>query len=194
VVSPCTPLVCTVHTRTLQKEIRLLTIYSAAGFTFLAFLTSLSTHLTVQLVASLLSFFSALLTLIAFAIDIALYAYVKHEVGKLDGVNASTNTAPGKFHLTHIETSNTQVLITIICSILVDLCRPSPDPGSRLHRLLRPPPRAHVRSYDPSVDLRHRHDRPYPPGSLQQDLPSGPLLDVAVCFNATECSTESRIV
>jgi hypothetical protein len=94
----------------LQKEIRLLTVYSAAGFTFLAFLTSLSTHLTVQLVASLLSFFSALLTLIAFAIDIALYAYVKHEVNKLDGVDANTNTAPGKFHWTHIrnvEYSNT---------------------------------------------------------------------------------------
>jgi hypothetical protein len=50
----------------------------------------------VQLVASILSFFAALLTLIAFAIDIALYAFVKHQVKKLDSVKTTTNTAPGE--------------------------------------------------------------------------------------------------
>jgi len=62
--------------------------------TLIAFLLSLSTHVTFTLLASLTSFLAALLTLIAFAIDIALYAYVKHQMGKLSGVNEHTNTAP----------------------------------------------------------------------------------------------------
>ena len=45
--------------------------------------------------ASLLSFLAAVLTLIAFAIDIALYVYVKHQMGKLTGVIEHTSTAPG---------------------------------------------------------------------------------------------------
>jgi hypothetical protein len=34
-------------------------------------------------------------TLIAFAIDIALYAFVHHEIGKLPDVNGHTNTSAG---------------------------------------------------------------------------------------------------
>ncbi|KII91051.1 hypothetical protein PLICRDRAFT_28890 [Plicaturopsis crispa FD-325 SS-3] len=67
----------------------------ATAVTFIAFLLSLSTHITVTLIASLVSFLAALLTLIAFAIDIALLAYTKHEFKKLDGVNAHTFTGPG---------------------------------------------------------------------------------------------------
>lgn len=67
----------------------------AAGVTLVAFILSLSTHVTFMLLASLVSFLAALLTLIAFAIDIALYAFVKHQFGKLTGVNEHTSTAPG---------------------------------------------------------------------------------------------------
>ena len=64
--------------------------------TLIAFLLSLSSHVTMTLLASLASFLAALLALIAFAVDIALYAYVKHQVGKLDGVASNTDTAPGE--------------------------------------------------------------------------------------------------
>lgn len=67
----------------------------ACAMTFIAFLLSLSTHVTVILLASLASFLAALLTLIAFAIDIALYVFVKNRMAKLTGVIEHTNTAPG---------------------------------------------------------------------------------------------------
>lgn len=73
----------------------------ATAVTFIALLFSCSTHVTVTLIASILSFLAALLTLIAFAIDIALFAFLHHEVGKLTSVNGSTNTAPG-FWLTFV--------------------------------------------------------------------------------------------
>lgn len=69
----------------------------AVGVTFIALLLSFSTHVTMTLLSSLISFLAALLTLIAFAIDIALYAYVKHQMKKLDGVIANTNTGPGTY-------------------------------------------------------------------------------------------------
>jgi hypothetical protein len=47
-----------------------------------------------------MSFMAALVTLIAFAIDIALYAYVKHQMKKLNGVRSITRTAPGQ-HIPH---------------------------------------------------------------------------------------------
>ncbi|KAI0632725.1 hypothetical protein C8Q77DRAFT_1158198 [Trametes polyzona] len=73
----------------------------AAGVTLVALLLSLSTHVTFTLLASLTAFLAATLTLVAFAIDIALYAFVKHEMGKLDGVSSSTHTGPG-FWLTFV--------------------------------------------------------------------------------------------
>ncbi|KAG2065524.1 pali-domain-containing protein [Suillus decipiens] len=72
----------------------------AAGVAFIALLLSMSQHITVTLVASLVSFLAALLTLIAFAINIALFAYVKHEMGKLD-ISETTITGPG-FWLTFV--------------------------------------------------------------------------------------------
>ncbi|KAJ6452865.1 hypothetical protein C8R47DRAFT_997959 [Mycena vitilis] len=43
------------------------------------------------LIASLTSFLAATILLIAFAIDIALFAFVHHEIGKLDNVDANVN-------------------------------------------------------------------------------------------------------
>jgi len=63
----------------------------AAAIILLALALSLSTHLTVTLVASLLSFLGALLTLIAFAIDIALFANVK---SKMNSIGGHTNPGP----------------------------------------------------------------------------------------------------
>lgn len=68
---------------------------TATGVTFVALLLSFSTHVTFTLLASLTAFLAATITLVAFAIDIALYVFVKHEVGKLAGVSANTDTAPG---------------------------------------------------------------------------------------------------
>ena len=66
----------------------------AAAVTLVAFAFSFSTHVILTLIASLLAFLAALVTLVAFAIDIALYARVRHEMNGL-GVTANTNTAPG---------------------------------------------------------------------------------------------------
>ncbi|KAH7911876.1 actin cortical patch SUR7/pH-response regulator pali [Hygrophoropsis aurantiaca] len=68
--------------------------------TFIALLLSFSQHVTVTLAASLVSFLAAVLTLIAFAIDIALYAYTKDQMNKLN-VGASTITGPA-FWLTFV--------------------------------------------------------------------------------------------
>jgi hypothetical protein len=45
----------------------------------------------------MVSFLAALLTLIAFAIDIALFVFLKHQTDKLP-VARRTNTAPGQFN------------------------------------------------------------------------------------------------
>ena len=87
---------------------------TATGVILIAVLFSFSTHITVMLyasshfsspllsqliplnsVASLASFFAALITLIAFAIDIALFALTKHEINNLGGVNSRTDPGPG---------------------------------------------------------------------------------------------------
>jgi len=66
----------------------------ACGVAFIAFLLSFSQHITVTLLASLVSFLAATITLIAFAIDIALYAYFKNQMGDL-GYGSKTITGPG---------------------------------------------------------------------------------------------------
>jgi hypothetical protein len=63
--------------------------------TFVALLCSFSSHVTLVLIASLLSFLAAVLTLIAFAIDIALYVIVRDRVSKLDNVGVRSIAAPG---------------------------------------------------------------------------------------------------
>lgn len=68
--------------------------FAATIVTMIALIFSLSTHLTMMLIASLMSFVAATLTLIAFAIDIALYGLVKSEMKDFD-VGARTITAPG---------------------------------------------------------------------------------------------------
>ncbi|KAN0080111.1 hypothetical protein V8E55_009677 [Tylopilus felleus] len=66
----------------------------ACGVSFIALLLGLSQHITVTLFASLISFLAATLTLISFAIDIALYAYFKNQMGDL-GFGGKTITGPG---------------------------------------------------------------------------------------------------
>jgi uncharacterized RDD family membrane protein YckC len=60
-------------------------------------LLSFSQHITVTLLASLASLLAATLALIAFAIDIALYAYFKNQMGNLGFGGSSTITGPGMF-------------------------------------------------------------------------------------------------
>jgi len=73
----------------------------ATVVTFAAFAMSFSSHLTVTLLASITSFLAAFITLLAFAVDIALYAYVKHQVKKLPNTTIETVTAPA-FWLTFV--------------------------------------------------------------------------------------------
>ncbi len=68
--------------------------FIGTAVTFIAFLLSFSTHITITLVASFVAFLAALITLIAFAIDIALFALVKHAINGLD-IGAKTDVAPG---------------------------------------------------------------------------------------------------
>ena len=63
--------------------------------TFVALVLSFSTHVTARLLASLTAFLAAFLTFVAFLCDIALYGWVKHQVGKLSNVGSNTDTAPG---------------------------------------------------------------------------------------------------
>ncbi|KAL4061678.1 actin cortical patch SUR7/pH-response regulator pali [Scleroderma yunnanense] len=67
----------------------------AAGVSFIALLLALSQHITMTLFASLVSFIAALLTFIAFIIDIALYAYVKNQMENLGFSSGDTITGPG---------------------------------------------------------------------------------------------------
>ena len=64
---------------------------SATAVTFGALVLSFTAH---TLITFMVSFLAALLTLIAFAIDIALFALVDHEMKKVQ-LEANTNTAPG---------------------------------------------------------------------------------------------------
>ncbi|KAF5329751.1 hypothetical protein D9619_009113 [Psilocybe cf. subviscida] len=64
----------------------------ATAAIFVAFLLSFSTHITVTLMSSIMSFLAALLTLIAFAIDIALFIMVRRANNNLD-IGANTNTS-----------------------------------------------------------------------------------------------------
>jgi len=73
----------------------------AAAVTLIALGLSLSQHLLVMLLASLTAFLAALLTLVAFCIDIALYARVHEVMHRLTGVTENTDTAPG-FWLTFV--------------------------------------------------------------------------------------------
>jgi hypothetical protein len=68
---------------------------TATGATLIALLFSLSSHITLVLFSSFLAFIAALLTLIAFAIDIALYIIVRDKVLRLPDVQVRTVAAPG---------------------------------------------------------------------------------------------------
>ncbi|KAG6884872.1 hypothetical protein C0993_007610, partial [Termitomyces sp. T159_Od127] len=74
----------------------LLKYTTATGVTFIAFLLSLSMHRAVALVASLLAFLAAALSLIAFAIDIALFVFFRHQVNNLPNIDAKTTIGVGE--------------------------------------------------------------------------------------------------
>ncbi|KAI0043162.1 pali-domain-containing protein [Auriscalpium vulgare] len=67
----------------------------AAVVTFIALVMSFSQHVTWTLLASLTAFLAALLTLIAFAIDIALFVFVHDKNNNLSGVHVRSNAGPG---------------------------------------------------------------------------------------------------
>jgi hypothetical protein len=67
----------------------------ATAIIFVAWLLGFSEHVTVSLIASLVSFLGALFTLIAFAIDIALYVHVRKQVNDLHTINSNTDAGPG---------------------------------------------------------------------------------------------------
>ncbi|KAJ6598522.1 hypothetical protein B0H10DRAFT_1888166 [Mycena sp. CBHHK59/15] len=73
----------------------------ATGIIAIAFGFAVSRHEHSPLIASLMSFFAALMLLIAFAIDIALYAFVHHEIGKLSNVRGNVN-AGSAFWMTFV--------------------------------------------------------------------------------------------
>ena len=63
--------------------------------TFIALLFSLSSHVTLALFSIIFSFIAAFLTLIAFAIDIALYIIVHDRVQRILDRQVRTVAAPG---------------------------------------------------------------------------------------------------
>ncbi|KAK7440813.1 hypothetical protein VKT23_016891 [Stygiomarasmius scandens] len=70
----------------------------ATAAIFAAFCLSFSSHVTALLAAMITSILAAFLTLLAFIIDIALYAYVHHQAKKIsDGADNAldVDTAPG---------------------------------------------------------------------------------------------------
>jgi hypothetical protein len=67
--------------------------FAATVVIFIALLMSFSTHHMVTLLASLTAFLAATLTLIAFAIDIALYVFVHHEIGRITNISGHTTTS-----------------------------------------------------------------------------------------------------
>jgi len=82
-----------------------------------------------------MSFFAALMTLIAFAIDIALYAYVKNRMATLNDVDASTTAGHGEGSGYHAR------IETNIClpRILAYLCFVDTASSSWLYSVLRSP-------------------------------------------------------
>lgn len=73
----------------------------ATGATFIAFLLAFSQNLVFTLIASIVSLAAATITLIAFAIDIALFAYVKNKMEDLNEIAYKTSPGPG-FWLTFV--------------------------------------------------------------------------------------------
>jgi hypothetical protein len=61
----------------------------------MALACSFSTHKRMTLLASIFSLVAALIVLIAFAVDIALFAFLKHQMGKLEGIPSNTMPGPG---------------------------------------------------------------------------------------------------
>jgi len=89
----------------------------ATAVILVALLLSFSTHLTVTLVASLMCFLGAVLTLIAFSIDIALFAYVKSKMNNIPDVQENTQPGPA-FWMTLVV-----LILTSVAGCTVCFCR-----------------------------------------------------------------------
>ena len=91
--------------------------------TFIALLFSLSSHVTLALFSIILSFIAAFLTLIAFAIDIALYIIVHDRVQRILDGQVRTVAAPGMakpfFLFLSVDMWATGVWITLVSLILL---------------------------------------------------------------------------
>lgn len=70
--------------------------FAAAGLTFVALLLTLTSDARVRLLSAFASLFACLTTLIAFAIDIALFVNVKHRVAKIEDLDIDTKPWVGK--------------------------------------------------------------------------------------------------
>ncbi|KAJ2932001.1 hypothetical protein H1R20_g5078, partial [Candolleomyces eurysporus] len=88
-------------------------LITATAITLIALCLSLSQNLFVVLLASLTSFLAAVLHLISFAIQIALFARVRNEMKKLE-VGANTKPAPG-FWLVFVSLVLTLLAGCIVC-------------------------------------------------------------------------------
>ncbi|THH14382.1 hypothetical protein EW146_g5951 [Bondarzewia mesenterica] len=73
--------------------------------TFLTLLLSFSSHITLILMSSIAAGIAALLTLIAFAIDLALFVFTKHKFGDLVGISEHTIAGPGRSAHRKLETT-----------------------------------------------------------------------------------------
>jgi hypothetical protein len=126
--------------------------FAATGATLFALLLSLSSHITMVLFSSFLAFIAALLTLIAFAIDIAFYIIVRDRVRRLPDVQVRTVAAPGKsrsaedpyfffYFLSAFGIANTWNRVLDHAHIT------APTPHGWMHRLAWSPPFPHGRCH-----------------------------------------------
>ncbi|KAF8890714.1 pali-domain-containing protein [Infundibulicybe gibba] len=95
----------------------------ATAVAFIALVLSFSKKDSVAVFSPFISFLAALLTLLAFAVDIALFVYFKHQVKKFSIGNVTTSTAPG-FWLTFVS------LILLIASGIMSIISKRKEAGS----------------------------------------------------------------
>jgi len=76
---------------------RVLTRCLATGVILVALFLALARNTALTIVSSFVSFLAAVVTLIAFAIDLALYLYVRKQTKKLGVEGTNTDAGPSKW-------------------------------------------------------------------------------------------------
>ncbi|KAI0808396.1 hypothetical protein C8Q74DRAFT_134049 [Fomes fomentarius] len=95
---------------------------AVARSTLVVFLLSFSSYVAITLLALPVSFLVTLITPLASALDIAPYAFVKHEVGKLSGIASHTVSAsPFIFFSSFLEVLFTSQAIALRMTVCVRL-------------------------------------------------------------------------